>query len=143
MMRELFADEDRARDMARRLMHLAQNDPAACAREKDSVLAFLRGPLEKHFRYEEEHLFPQLERHGLGPEVEVARKHHASLRREADHLEHAQDVRGIAQAIFFAARLMLHHTNFEGDYIYPELSKEQWHALLANTVGQSSGGSRS
>jgi hemerythrin len=133
-MRELFADEDRARDMARRLMHLAQSDIVAAARERDSVLAFLRGPIEKHFRYEEEFLFPQLEEHGLGPEVEVARKHHAALRQEAVNLENAQDTQGIAQAIYFAARLMLHHTNFEGDYIYPELSKEQWHALIANTM---------
>lgn len=135
MMRELFADEDRAKDMARRLMHLSQNDPPAAAREKESVLAFIRGPIERHFQYEEEHLFPALEAHGLGPEVDVAKKHHASLRQEATNLEAAQDVKGIAQAIYFAARLMIHHTNFEGDYIYPELSKEQWHALLASTQG--------
>ncbi|MBL8684037.1 MAG: hemerythrin domain-containing protein [Myxococcales bacterium] len=133
-MKELFADEDRARDMARRLMHLAQNDPTAAAREKDSVLAFIRGPIEKHFRYEEEHLFPALEEHGLGPEIDVAKKHHAALRQEAANLESAKDTKGIAQAIYFAARLMLHHTNFEGDYIYPELSKEQWHALIASTM---------
>jgi hypothetical protein len=136
-MKELFADEDRARDMARRLMHVAQNDPHAAAREKDSVLAFIRGPIEKHFRYEEEHLFPALEEHGLGPEVDVAKKHHATLRQEAVNLENAKDAKGIAQAIYFAARLMLHHTNFEGDYIYPELSKEQWHALIANTMADS------
>jgi hypothetical protein len=136
MMKELFADEDRARDMARRLMHLAQNDPAAAAREKDSVLAFIRGPIEQHFKYEEDVLFPELEAHGLGPEVDVAKKHHASLRQEASNLEGAKDVAGIAQAIYFAARLMLHHTNFEGDYIYPELSKEQWHALLASTMAK-------
>jgi hypothetical protein len=133
MMKELFADEDRAREMAKRLMALAQSDPAAAAREKDSVLAFIRGPIEKHFRYEEEHLFPQLEEHGLGPEVDVAKKQHAGLRQEAINLENAKDPQGIAQAIYFAARLMLHHTNFEGDYIYPELSKSQWHALLAST----------
>jgi hypothetical protein len=132
MMKELFADEDRARAMARRLMALSQSDPAATVKEKDSVLAFLRGPIERHFRYEEEKLFPQLEEHGLGPEVDVARKHHDGLRKEADNLERATDEKGIAQAIYFAARLMLHHTNFEGDYIYPELSKTQWHELLAS-----------
>ncbi len=135
-MKELFADEDRARTMAQRLMHLAKADPAAAAKEKDSVVAFLRGPMERHFFYEETALFPHLESHGLGPEIEVARKHHASLRQEANNLANATSVEGIAQAIFFAARLMLHHTNFEGDYIYPELSREQWRGLLKATVEQ-------
>jgi hemerythrin len=133
-MKELFADEDRARTMAQRLMHLAKANPAEAAREKADVLAFLNGPMERHFQYEETLLFPQLEEHGLGPEVDVAKKHHASLRQEAQNLANATSEAGIAQAIFFAARLMLHHTNFEGDYIYPELSREQWRGLLKATV---------
>ena len=29
---------------------------------------------------------------------------------------------------------MLHHTNFEGDFIYPELSIEQWKSLMLATA---------
>ena len=129
-MAELFADEDRARNMARTMMDLAQRDPAAAAREKTSLLAFLRGPMEKHMSYEERAMFPMLLEHGLEPEVEVARKHHAALREEAKNLEAASAVDDVARAIFLAARLMLHHTNFEGDYIYPELSRDQWRELM-------------
>src|SRR5689334_6807224 len=121
LMGELFADEDRARDMARRLMDLAQRDPTAAARERESLLAFLRGPMERHMAHEERVIFPLLLEHELGPEVEVARKQHASLREEAGNLESARDTAGAARAVFLAARLMLHHTNFESDYIYPEL----------------------
>lgn len=133
-MAELFADEDRARAMAQHLMELAKRDQTAAAREKDSLLAFLRGPMERHMVYEERVLFPLLVNHDLGAEVEVARKHHQSLREEADNLEKATDVAGIAKAVFFAARLMLHHTNFEGDYIYPELSRDEWRALMSETA---------
>ena len=72
MMADLFADEDRARGMARHLMELAQRDPAAAVREKDSLLAFLRGPMERHMNYEETMMFPKLIDHGLEPEVDVA-----------------------------------------------------------------------
>jgi hypothetical protein len=136
MMAELFADEDRARGMARHLMELSQRDKAAAAREKKSLLEFLRGPMEVHMQYEERVIFPLLVAHELGPEVEVALKHHASIREEADHLEKAETVEGISQAVFFAARIMLHHTNFEGDYIYPELSKEEWRALMRETANK-------
>ncbi len=131
----LFADEDRARDMAKHLMELSKRDQIAAAREKDSLLAFLRGPMERHMAYEEETLFPLLVEHDLGAEVEVARKHHSSLREEAQNLEKATTVDGIAKAVFFAARLMLHHTNFEGDYIYPELSRDEWRSLMSLTAG--------
>lgn len=133
MMAELFADEDRARAMARHLMELAQRDPAAAVREKESVLAFLRGPMERHMAYEETMMFPKLVTHGLEPEVDVAKKHHEQLRAEAQKLEKATAPDDIARAIFLAARLMLHHTNFEGDFIYPELSIEQWKALMLAT----------
>jgi hypothetical protein len=139
-MGELFADEDRARAMARGLMDLAKRDPAAAAREKDGLLAFLRGPLEQHMALEERAIFPLLLAHELGPEVEVARKHHAALRAEADDLAAATSVDGIARAVFLAARLMLHHTNFEGDYIYPELSRDEWRALMSETVARRGGG---
>lgn len=133
MMADLFADEDRARATARHLMDLAQRDPAAAAREKDSLLAFLRGPMEHHMAYEERAMFPMLIEHGLEPEVDVAKKHHEAIRGEAKNLEAATEPEAIARAVFLAARLMLHHTNFEGDYIYPELSKEQWRALMTAT----------
>jgi hypothetical protein len=132
-MAELFADEDRAREMARTMMELAQRDPAAAAREKGSLLAFLRGPMEKHMSYEERSMFPMLLEHGLEPEVELARKHHAAIREEAKNLETATAVEDVARAVFLAARLMLHHTNFEGDYIYPELSRDEWRALMMAT----------
>ena len=134
MMGELFADEDRARSMATKLMDLAQRTPHAAAAERESLLAFLRGPMERHMRYEEERVFPLLIEHGLGPEVEVAEKQHASLRAEAENLEKATGDAGIARAIFVAARLMLHHTNFEGDYIYPELTRSEWHELMRETT---------
>jgi len=132
-MAELFADEDRAREMARTMMELAQRDPKAAAREKAALLAFLRGPMERHMSYEEHAMFPMLVEHGLEPEVDVARKHHAALREEAKNLETATTDEDVARAIFLASRLMLHHTNFEGDYIYPELSRDQWRALMMAT----------
>ncbi len=132
-MGELFADEDRARAMARRLMELAKRDPTAAAKEKDSLLAFIRGPIEKHMQHEERVIFPKLVDHRLGPEVDVARKQHGALRDEANNLEQATTVEGIANAVFLAARLMLHHTNFECDYIYPELSRSEWTALMKET----------
>ena len=134
---ELFADEDRARAMARRLMELAQSNPAATVAEKPSVLAFLCGPMEAHMAYEETALFPLLVERGLGPEVEVAQKHHAAIRAEVASLRAATDAPGIARAIFLAARMMLHHTNFEGDYIYPELNRSEWRDLMKQTVEKS------
>lgn len=134
MMADLFADEDRARGMARHLMELAQRDPGAAVREKDSLLAFLRGPMERHMAYEEAMMFPKLIDHGLEPEVDVAKKHHEGIRAEARKLEAATDPEAIARSIFLAARLMLHHTNFEGDFIYPELSIEQWKSLMLATA---------
>ena len=133
MMAELFADEDRARGMAKHLMDLAQRDVHAAAREKESVLAFLRGPMERHMAYEETTMFPKLAEHGLEPEVDVAKKHHEQIRAEARNLEKATAPEDVARTIFMAARLMLHHTNFEGDFIYPELSREQWRALMTAT----------
>ncbi len=87
-------------------------------------------------QYEEKELFPLLVKHELAAEVEVALKHHATIREEAENLAKATTVEGIAQAMFFAARIMLHHTNFEGDYIYPELSREEWRALMRETAGK-------
>ncbi len=136
MISELFADEDRARGMAKQLMELAKRDQAAAAREKDGLLEFLRGAMERHMQYEEKELFPLLVKHELAAEVEVALKHHATIREEAENLAKATTVEGIAQAMFFAARIMLHHTNFEGDYIYPELSREEWRALMRETAGK-------
>lgn len=133
MMAELFADEDRARAMAQHLMQLARTDPPAAAREQASLLAFLRGPMEAHLAYEERAVFPLLAEHGLGPEVDVARKQHTSLREAVDALERASSDADRAEAVFVAARLMLHHTNFEGDYIYPELTREEWRALMEQT----------
>jgi hemerythrin superfamily protein len=90
--------------------------------------------MEKHMQYEERSLFPKLEDRGLGPEVDVAKKHHEAIRKLREDLEKAGPDDDVAQAVFDVARLMLHHTNFEGDYIYPELDAEDWRELLEETI---------
>ena len=134
MLAELFEEEDRAREMATRLMDIANTSREAALGERESLLAFLRGPMEKHMAYEEVSLFPHLEEHGLGPEVQVASKQHATIRALAATLAEPPPDADIAQTIFEAARLMLHHTNFEGDYIYPELTREEWLDLMRATL---------
>lgn len=136
MLAELFGEEDRAREMATRLAELAKSSRESAAAEKDSLIAFIRGPMERHFHYEEHELFPKLEGRGLAAEVQVAVKQHDALRQLADKLTSAaqgDDLRGM---IFDIARLMLHHTNFEGDYIYPELTHADWRELMKETVEQ-------
>jgi hemerythrin len=134
MLAELFGEEDRARDMATRLAELARKSRESAAAERKSLIAFLRGPMERHFTFEETRIFPALDEHGLGPEVQVAVKQHDALRQLADKLEAARPEDDVAQLIFEVARLMLHHTNFEGDYIYPELTHEDWRRLMKETV---------
>lgn len=134
MLAQLFSEEDSARDMARRLAQIAQTSKKAAAAERPSLLEFLRGPIERHFHYEEVFLFPKLEARGLGPEVGVATKQHNELRKMAVELEAAKTDDEVAQLVFDAARLMLHHTNFEGDYIYPELTHDDWRELLEETI---------
>ncbi len=134
MLAELFEQEDRAREMASRLMQIAQTSRAAASAERASLVAFLRGPMEHHMAYEERAVFPQLVDHGLAPEVQVASKHHTSLRQAADKLEAAAADADVAPLVFDVARLLLHHTNFEGDYIYPELSHDAWRELMKASV---------
>ena len=133
MLAELFQEEDRAREMATRLMQAAQTSRAAAAAERESLLAFLRGPMERHMLFEETKIFPGLERRGLAPEVQVATKQHASIRRDTERLASATDDQ-LAQLIFDVARLMLHHTNFEGDYIDAELSHAEWRELIRESL---------
>lgn len=136
MLAELFGEEDRAREMAARLAELAKRSHESASAEKVSLIAFIRGPMERHFHYEETILFPQLEGRGLAAEVQVAVKQHDGLRQLANKLAESapgDDVRGM---IFDIARLMLHHTNFEGDYIYPELTHADWRELMKETVAQ-------
>src|SRR6185369_16861897 len=118
MIADLFEEEDRAREMANRLMQLARTSKSAAAAERDSLVTFLRGPMERHMCYEEAALFPKLEQKGLGEEVKVARKHHQSIRSDTEQLACATDPEAIAQLVFDVARFMMHHTNFECDYIY-------------------------
>lgn len=132
MLAELFRDEDRAREMASRLMQLAQASPQEAVAERPSLIEFLRGPMERHMAYEERAIFSGLMRRGLTPEVQVAQKQHASIRQAADTLTTAPEDE-VAQLIFEAARLLLHHTNFECDYIYPELTHEAWIDLMKET----------
>jgi hemerythrin superfamily protein len=138
MLAELFGEEDSARAMARRLGELARTSRAAAAAERESLLEFLRGPLERHFKYEEDSLFPKLVERGLAPEVGVAAKQHASVRQLADKLAACAPSDDIGQLVFDISRLLLHHTNFEGDYIYPELTHDDWRELLEETMHESS-----
>jgi hypothetical protein len=140
MLAELFGEEDRAREMAARLAQIARSTPEAVAAERESLLAFLRGPIERHFAYEEAVIFPKLVEHDLAEEVQVATKQHDTLRQLAVELE-ATDPRTDAAAqarlatlVFDIARMLLHHTNFEGDYIYPELTHEEWRELMKETL---------
>jgi len=135
MLANLFEEEDRAREMASKLMQIAQSSREACLRERESLVAFLRGPMERHMAYEEQAIFPQLERRGLGAEVQVAARHHAMIREDAEKLASARPDEDVSQLIFDVARRMLHHTNFEGDYIYPELTLEAWRDLMKHTSG--------
>ncbi len=136
MLAELFGEEDRAREMATRLAELAKRSCESAAAEKDSLIAFIRGPMERHFHYEEYVLFPKLEARGLAAEVQVAAKQHDGLRQLADKLGAAAPEDDLRALIFDIARLMLHHTNFEGDYIYPELTHADWRDLMKETVEQ-------
>jgi hemerythrin-like domain-containing protein len=130
----LFSEEDAARHMARALMETAKRSREAASAERTGLLAFLHGPMEKHMEYEERSLFPRLEEKGLGPEVQVATKQHERLRELRDELDKAPAGSDVAQLVFDVARLMLHHTNFEGDYIYPELGKQAWMELMEETI---------
>lgn len=131
----LFEEEDRAREMASRLMKIAQTSRDAAIAERASLVAFLHGPMERHMAYEERNVFPPLERRGLGAEVGVAMRHHAMIREDAAKLAAAKPGDDVTQLIFDVARRMLHHTNFEGDYIYPELTYEAWRDLMRETKG--------
>jgi iron-sulfur cluster repair protein YtfE (RIC family) len=137
---DLFQQEDQARAMAHQLMEIANHSREAAARERASLLEFLHGPMERHMEYEERSLFPRLTNRGLGAEVSVAEKQHTALREQRARLEAIPQeevvARGgeVAQLIFDIARLMLHHTNFEGDYIYPELDKHDWAELMEETI---------
>ena len=130
----LFEEEDRAREMASRLMKVSQSSRDAALAERDSLVAFLCGPMERHMSYEERNVFPSLERRGLGAEVGVAMRHHAMIREDAAKLAAAKPGDDVSQLIFDVARRMLHHTNFEGDYTYPELDKEDWRDLMEETM---------
>jgi iron-sulfur cluster repair protein YtfE (RIC family) len=135
MLATLFEEEDRAREMASRLMQIAQSSRDSASRERESLVAFLKGPMERHMAYEERAVFPQLDRRGLGAEVQVALRHHAMIREDAEQLAAAKPGQDVSQLIFDVARRMLHHTNFEGDYIYPELTVEAWRDLMKETAG--------
>jgi hypothetical protein len=130
----LFSEEDAARHMARQLMETARRSRDAASAERASLLEFLNGPMERHMEYEERSLFPRLEAKGLGPEVQVASKQHERLRELRGQLAAAAPGADVAQLVFDVARLMLHHTNFEGDYIYPELDKQAWLELMEETM---------
>jgi hypothetical protein len=134
MLTELFNEEDRAREMASRLATIAKDSPAAAAAERDSLLAFLHGPIERHFAFEEVAIFPKLIEHDLAEEVLVAKKQHDNLRLLAARLADAGPADDLGGLVFDIARQLLHHTNFEGDYIYPELTHDEWRDLMKETL---------
>jgi hypothetical protein len=134
MLAELFGEEDRAREMATRLADIARASPEAAAAERESLLAFLRGPIERHFAYEEQVIFPHLVEHDLAEEVQVATKQHDTVRHLAEKLAAAGPGEDLSALVFDIARQLLHHTNFEGDYIYPELTHDEWRELMKETV---------
>jgi len=103
------------------------------------LLAFLQGPLERHFAFEEQAIFPKLVDHDLGPEVQVATKQHDTVRQLADKLAKCSSGADSGVLVFDIARQLLHHTNFEGDYIYPELTHEEWRELMKRTVEEQGG----
>jgi hemerythrin superfamily protein len=138
MLAELFGEEDRAREMATRLAQIAQASREEAANERDSLLAFLLGPIDRHFRYEETIIFPSLEKHDLLPEVQVALKQHEEVRKLAAELASSPPGDHVGELIFEIARLLLHHTNFEGDYIYPELTHDEWRQLMMESVEKES-----
>jgi len=137
MLAELFGEEDRAREMAARLADIARSSREAAAAERESLLAFLRGPIERHFAYEEQVIFPHLVEHDLAEEVQVATKQHDTVRQLTAKLaghDGGAPSDDLGQLVFDIARQLLHHTNFEGDYIYPELTHEEWRELMKETV---------
>lgn len=136
MVAELFQEEDRAREVVRELIQRAQRSPAAASAEREGLLAFLRGPMERHMRHEEAAIFPHVQAHGLAEEVQVALKQHAAVRDAIAALAHVAPDGDVAAHIAHIAQLLLHHTNFEGDYIYPELTHDAWRELMRETVPQ-------
>ena len=56
------------------------------------------------------------------------------IRSDTEQLAAASDQDVIAQLVFDVARFMMHHTNFECDYIYPELTRSEWRALIQETA---------
>ncbi|WP_437598835.1 hemerythrin domain-containing protein [Sorangium sp. So ce590] len=135
MVSELFQEEELAREMARKLMAMAQRSADEASAERGSLLAFLRGPMERHMRYEEASIFPHFQARGLTEEVQVALKQHAAVREATEALASVAQA-DVARSIVNVARLLLHHTNFEGDYIYPELTRDEWRELMKETVRQ-------
>ncbi len=135
MVSELFHEEELAREVARKLMAMAQRSADDASAERGSLLTFLRGPMERHMRYEEAAIFPHFQARGLTEEVQVALKQHAAVREATEALASVAQA-DVARSIVNVARLLLHHTNFEGDYIYPELTRDEWRELMKETVRQ-------
>ncbi|WP_438006132.1 hemerythrin domain-containing protein [Sorangium sp. So ce321] len=136
MVNELFQEEELARDTAKKLIAMAQRSADEASAEREGLLAFLRGPMERHMRCEEAAIFPHFQARGLAEEVQVALKQHAAVRDATESLASAASGGDVAGVVAHVARLLLHHTNFEGDYIYPELTHDEWRELMKETVRQ-------
>jgi hemerythrin-like domain-containing protein len=135
MIAELFQEEAAARDMARKLIEIGEQRPEDAAGERASLVAFLKGAMERHMAFEETVIFPKLGRRGFDDEVEVALSHHGAVRDLCAKLEGlADDHADLASTIAKTGRLLLQHTNFESDYLYPELTHEEWRELMEETI---------
>ena len=128
----------RARDGARGSPDTARTSREAAAAERDSLLAFLRGPVERHFALRGAGHLPEARQHDLGRggagRHQAARRGAPARRSSSRAAEPGED--DLRELIFEIARLLLHHTNFEGDYIYPELTHDEWRELMKETVGE-------
>ena len=134
MLAELFQEEDRARDMATRLQIAQTSRAAASARAPEPHRFSSRADGAPHDLRRARDLpaarDPRPRRRGPG-RVEAARCGPTSQPPDSKSAGPDDDV---APAIADTARLLLHHTNFEGDYIYPELNRDAWRELMREST---------
>ena len=138
MLAELFSEEDRAREMAARLADIARTSKeAARARSGRACSRSSAARSSGTSRSRSRSCSPSWRSTTSGPEVQVAdqaARRGAPARAQAGRRGPPGD--DIGDLVFEIARLLLHHTNFEGDYIYPELTHDEWRELMKETVAQ-------
>jgi iron-sulfur cluster repair protein YtfE (RIC family) len=130
---QLFQEEAEARKMATQLVQIGESSAEIAKTERPALLAFLKGPMEKHMHYEEVAIFPKLEASGFDDEVAVALEHHAAIRDCTGKIEGEPDAT-LCALFSRIGKLLMQHTNFEQDYLYPELTHVEWEELLEETL---------